>query len=129
MVWGQVEGFPLTPGLVYRWTDGTPKKNIRKVVWFGDGMVSKVRVQTTSQSVPHALFKAVRFNTFFPFPRLQVHADKLQPYFVFAQCFCPISFATVTTYKDTIFHSLQVRFSTDLYATLHVLVIFDALGA
>ncbi|KAG7323123.1 hypothetical protein KOW79_012825 [Hemibagrus wyckioides] len=77
MVWGQVEGFPLAPGLVYRWTDGTPK-NIRKVVWFRDGMVSKV------------------------------HPDKLQPYSVFAQCFCPNSFATVMTYKDTIFHSLQV---------------------
>ncbi|KAK3547574.1 hypothetical protein QTP86_025475, partial [Hemibagrus guttatus] len=78
MVWGQVEGFPLAPGLVYRWTDGTPKKNIRKVVWFGDGMVSKV------------------------------HPDDLLPYSVFAQCFCPNSFATVTTYEDAIFHSLQV---------------------
>lgn len=46
MVWGRVKGFVLIPGLVYRWTDGKPKRHIRKVVWFGDGIVSKVRVQT-----------------------------------------------------------------------------------
>ncbi|XP_076840262.1 uncharacterized protein LOC143485023 isoform X2 [Brachyhypopomus gauderio] len=49
-----------------------------EVVWFGDRMVSKV------------------------------HKDGLRPFSAFAQCFCPNSFATVTTYKDSIFHSLQV---------------------
>ncbi|GAA6110991.1 uncharacterized protein LOC113641932 isoform X1 [Tachysurus ichikawai] len=78
MVWGRVKGFVLIPGLVYRWTDGKPKRHIRKVVWFGDGIVSKV------------------------------HPDELLPYFVFAQCFCPDFFAVETTYKNAIFHSLQV---------------------
>ncbi|KAF4078242.1 hypothetical protein AMELA_G00197160 [Ameiurus melas] len=78
MVWGQVEGFDLSPGLVHRWTDGKPRKYIRKVVWFGDGIVSTV------------------------------HSDDLRPYASFAQCFSPNSFATVMTYKDAIFHSLQV---------------------
>ncbi|MCI4387481.1 hypothetical protein PGIGA_G00074640 [Pangasianodon gigas] len=78
MVWGQVESFALSPGLVHRWTEGKPRKHIRKVVWFGDGMVSKV------------------------------HSDGLWPYAAFAQCFCPNSFAMVMTYKDAIFHSLQV---------------------
>ncbi|XP_046726063.1 uncharacterized protein LOC124399272 isoform X2 [Silurus meridionalis] len=77
MVWGRVWGSALSPGLVLRWTDRKPRKYLRKVVWFGDGMVTKV------------------------------NADGLQPYTAFAQCFCSNSFAKVTTYKDAIFHSLQ----------------------
>ncbi|KAM9445621.1 uncharacterized protein Hap1MRO34_024404 [Clarias gariepinus] len=78
MVWGTMGDFALCPGLVQRWTGGKPKKYIRKVMWFGDSTVS------------------------------EVHSDDLRPYSAFAQHFCPKLFATMTTYKDSIFHSLKV---------------------
>uniref|UniRef100_A0AAR2IM11 DNA (cytosine-5-)-methyltransferase n=1 Tax=Pygocentrus nattereri TaxID=42514 RepID=A0AAR2IM11_PYGNA len=78
MVWGSVEGFAVWPGLVEELTRLKNGDTLCKVAWFGDGMISEIR------------------------------SDALQPYSVFAQCFCPNSFATVTAYKDAIFRSLQV---------------------
>lgn len=114
MVWGLVEGAALSPGLVCRWTEGKPTKYIRNVVWFGDGLVSKVRVQTVDLSCINSSY----FKLSCPLLWLQVHPDGLQPYAAFAQCFCPHSFATSMTYKNAIFHSLQVRFSITLYAAV-----------
>ncbi|KAI4892939.1 hypothetical protein NFI96_014181 [Prochilodus magdalenae] len=78
MVWGPVEGFAVWPGLVQKLTRQENGDTMCKVSWFGDGMISKIP------------------------------SDALQPYSVFAQCFCPNSFATVTAYKDAVFRSLQV---------------------
>uniref|UniRef100_A0A3B1J1Z7 DNA (cytosine-5-)-methyltransferase n=1 Tax=Astyanax mexicanus TaxID=7994 RepID=A0A3B1J1Z7_ASTMX len=76
MVWAQIDGLTMWPGLVQEWT--TKKKGVCKIVRFGDSMVSKTQ------------------------------AESLRPYSAFSQCFCTNSFATVTTYKEAVFHSLQV---------------------
>ncbi|XP_016151354.1 DNA (cytosine-5-)-methyltransferase beta, duplicate b.3 isoform X2 [Sinocyclocheilus grahami] len=78
MVWGPIEGFGLWPGLVQSWDSKTPCGSMRKVIFFGNRMLSEIQV------------------------------DDLLPFFSFAKCFCSNSFATVATYKDAIFNSLQV---------------------
>ncbi|KAG1962003.1 DNA (cytosine-5)-methyltransferase 3B [Pimephales promelas] len=78
MVWGPIEGFGLWPGLVQMWDSKRPCGSIRKVIFFGNRMLSEIQ------------------------------ADDLLPFFSFAKCFCSNSFATVTAYKDAIFSSLQV---------------------
>uniref|UniRef100_A0A672RC30 DNA (cytosine-5-)-methyltransferase n=1 Tax=Sinocyclocheilus grahami TaxID=75366 RepID=A0A672RC30_SINGR len=78
MVWGPIEGFGLWPGLVQSWDSKRPCGSIRKVIFFGNRMLSEVQ------------------------------ADDLLPFFSFAKCFCSNSFATVMAYKDAIFNSLQV---------------------
>lgn len=78
MVWGPIEGFGLWPGLVQSWDSEKPSDSMRKVMFFGNRMV------------------------------LEVSVEDLLPFFSFAQYFCSKSFATVTTYKDAIFSSLQV---------------------
>lgn len=126
MVWGLVEGFAQA-GLVSRWTDGKPRKYIRKVVWFGNGLVSEVRVQTVDVS---CINSSSHLTLSYLFLRLQVHPDSLRPYSVFAQVFCPQSFATAVTYRDAIFHSLKVSPGIDVYAVLtpvadlHILLIW-----
>ncbi|KAI7794380.1 putative DNA methyltransferase dnmt5, partial [Triplophysa rosa] len=78
MVWGPIEGFGLWPGLVQSLDSEKPCDSMRKVMFFGNRMV------------------------------LESSEGDLLPFFSFAQCFCSNSFATVTTYKDAIFSSLQV---------------------
>ncbi|XP_051518544.1 DNA (cytosine-5)-methyltransferase 3B-like [Myxocyprinus asiaticus] len=78
MVWGQIEGLGLWPGLVQSWDSVSPCGSMRKVVFFGNKMVS------------------------------EIHSDNLQPFSSFVKCFCSNSFATVTMYKEAIFSSLQV---------------------
>ncbi|XP_052396567.1 uncharacterized protein LOC127944572 isoform X2 [Carassius gibelio] len=78
MVWGPIEGFGLWPGLVQSWDSKSPCGSMRKVIFFGNRMISEVQ------------------------------ADNLLPFFSFAKCFCSNSFATVMAYKDAIFSSLQV---------------------
>ncbi|XP_062872132.1 DNA (cytosine-5-)-methyltransferase beta, duplicate b.3 [Trichomycterus rosablanca] len=79
MVWGQMESCcPLRPGLVREWIGEKPRKSMCRVEWFVNGMMTKV------------------------------HTASLQPFSAFAQCFCPNAFATMTLYKEAIFHSLQV---------------------
>lgn len=131
MVWGLVEGFAQS-GLVSRWTDGKPRKYIRKVVWFGNGLVSEVRVQTVDVS---CINSSSHLTLSYLFLHLQVHTDSLRPYSVFAQVFCPQSFSTAVTYKDAIFHSLKVSLGIDVYAVLtpaanllHILLILIYLG-
>uniref|UniRef100_A0A4W5M3S2 DNA (cytosine-5-)-methyltransferase n=1 Tax=Hucho hucho TaxID=62062 RepID=A0A4W5M3S2_9TELE len=43
LVWGQIEGYSLWPGIVQPWKGRQAAKSIRKVEWFGDGMFSEVR--------------------------------------------------------------------------------------
>ncbi|KAK6303611.1 hypothetical protein J4Q44_G00260650 [Coregonus suidteri] len=81
LVWGQVEGYSLWPGIVQPWKGRQAAKSIRKVEWFGDGMFSEINTQ------------------------------KLLQFGAFAQCFCANSFATLVTYRDAIFQSLQVAAS------------------
>ncbi|XP_073679162.1 DNA (cytosine-5-)-methyltransferase beta, duplicate b.3 [Garra rufa] len=78
MVWGPIEGFGLWPGLVQNWDSKKPCGSMRKVIFFGNRMLSEIQV------------------------------DDLLPFFAFAKCFCSNSFATKATYKDAIFNSLQV---------------------
>uniref|UniRef100_A0A8C2HDV8 DNA (cytosine-5-)-methyltransferase n=1 Tax=Cyprinus carpio TaxID=7962 RepID=A0A8C2HDV8_CYPCA len=78
MVWGPIEGFGLWPGLVQRWDSKRPCGSMRKVIFFGNRLLSEIQ------------------------------ADDLLPFFSFAKCFCSNSFATVMAYKDAIFYSLQV---------------------
>ena len=46
MVWGPVEGFAVWPGLVQKLTRQENGDTMCKVSWFGDGMISKVRIRT-----------------------------------------------------------------------------------
>uniref|UniRef100_A0A8C1Z7J0 DNA (cytosine-5-)-methyltransferase n=1 Tax=Cyprinus carpio TaxID=7962 RepID=A0A8C1Z7J0_CYPCA len=78
MVWGPIEGFGLWPGLVQSWDSKRPCGSMRKVIFFGNRLLSEIQ------------------------------ADDLLPFFSFAKCFCSNSFATVMAYKDAIFYSLQV---------------------
>ncbi|XP_051947826.1 DNA (cytosine-5)-methyltransferase 3B-like [Xyrauchen texanus] len=78
MVWGQIEGLGLWPGLIQSWDSVSPCGSMRNVVFFGNKMVS------------------------------EIHSDNLQPFSSFVKCFCSNSFATVTMYKEAIFSSLQV---------------------
>ncbi|KAL7864666.1 hypothetical protein AOLI_G00160860 [Acnodon oligacanthus] len=77
MVWGPVEGFVVWPGLVEELTGLKDGDTMCKVAWFGDGMISEIR------------------------------SDALQPYSVFAQCFCPNSFATVAANRTETVFSLE----------------------
>nr|XP_029477722.1 uncharacterized protein LOC115102196 isoform X2 [Oncorhynchus nerka] len=81
LVWGQMGGFSLWPGTVQPWKGRQAAKSIRKVEWFGDGMLSEKNTR------------------------------RLLPFGSFAQCFCTNSFATLVTYRDAIFQSLQVAAS------------------
>ncbi|XP_067228552.1 DNA (cytosine-5-)-methyltransferase 3 beta, duplicate b.2 [Chanodichthys erythropterus] len=78
MVWGPIDGFGLWPGLVQSWDSKRPCGSMRKVIFFGNRILSEIQ------------------------------ADDLLPFFSFAKCFCSNSFATVKAYKDAIFNSLQV---------------------
>ncbi|XP_030623652.1 uncharacterized protein LOC115806935 [Chanos chanos] len=81
LVWGQVEGFSIWPGVVQNWERRRATDSICKVMWFGDGMYS------------------------------EISSKGLLPFADFAECFCNISFGTHSTYKDAIFQSLQVAAS------------------
>uniref|UniRef100_A0A8C8MKZ0 DNA (cytosine-5-)-methyltransferase n=1 Tax=Oncorhynchus tshawytscha TaxID=74940 RepID=A0A8C8MKZ0_ONCTS len=81
LVWGRIGGFSLWPGTVQPWKGRQAAKSIRKVEWFGDGMLSEKNTRG------------------------------LLPFGSFAQCFCTNSFATLVTYRDAIFQSLQVAAS------------------
>uniref|UniRef100_A0A8C1Q8Q1 DNA (cytosine-5-)-methyltransferase n=1 Tax=Cyprinus carpio TaxID=7962 RepID=A0A8C1Q8Q1_CYPCA len=81
MVWGPIEGFGLWPGLVQSWDSKRPCGSMRKVIFFGNRLLSEV----------------------------EKWLYDLLPFFSFAKCFCSNSFATVMAYKDAIFYSLQVR--------------------
>uniref|UniRef100_A0A8C7KNS8 DNA (cytosine-5-)-methyltransferase n=1 Tax=Oncorhynchus kisutch TaxID=8019 RepID=A0A8C7KNS8_ONCKI len=81
LVWGPIRGFSLWPGTVQPWKGRQAAKSIRKVEWFGDGMLSEKNTRG------------------------------LLPFGSFAQCFCTNSFATLVTYRDAIFQSLQVAAS------------------
>uniref|UniRef100_A0A8C7S375 DNA (cytosine-5-)-methyltransferase n=1 Tax=Oncorhynchus mykiss TaxID=8022 RepID=A0A8C7S375_ONCMY len=81
LVWGQIEGFSLWPGTVQPWKGRQAANRIRKVEWFGAGMFSEINTRG------------------------------LLPFGSFAQCFCANSFATLVTYRDAMFQSLQVAAS------------------
>ncbi|KAL1021359.1 hypothetical protein UPYG_G00012300 [Umbra pygmaea] len=78
LIWGKVEGYSLWPGIVQEWKRRLPAVGIRKVEWFGRGMFS------------------------------EINCKGLLPFGSFAQYFCPNSFATMVTYRDAIFQSLQL---------------------
>uniref|UniRef100_A0A674C2E0 DNA (cytosine-5-)-methyltransferase n=1 Tax=Salmo trutta TaxID=8032 RepID=A0A674C2E0_SALTR len=81
LVWGQIDGYSLWPGIVQPWKGRQAAKNIRKIEWCGDGMFSEINTRGLLQ------------------------------FGAFAQCFSANSFATLVTYRDAIFQSLQVAAS------------------
>uniref|UniRef100_A0A4W5M1D2 DNA (cytosine-5-)-methyltransferase n=1 Tax=Hucho hucho TaxID=62062 RepID=A0A4W5M1D2_9TELE len=78
LVWGQIEGYSLWPGIVQPWKGRQAAKSIRKVEW----------------DIMFLLFS--------------INTQGLLQFGAFAQFFCTNSFATLVTYRDAIFQSLQV---------------------
>uniref|UniRef100_A0A4W4G9J5 DNA (cytosine-5-)-methyltransferase n=1 Tax=Electrophorus electricus TaxID=8005 RepID=A0A4W4G9J5_ELEEL len=78
LVWGKVKGFSWWPGLVVDWKTKTPRQSLRRVEWFGDGMYS------------------------------EIYTERLLPFASFTKCFCNNSFASLPTYKDAIYHVLEL---------------------
>ncbi|XP_017295445.1 DNA (cytosine-5)-methyltransferase 3B [Kryptolebias marmoratus] len=77
LVWGQIEGFSPWPGIIVPYKRGLRLPEKRMVEWYGQRMCSQVSLQT------------------------------LQPYSEFDRHFCAKSFATLVTYREAIFSSLQ----------------------
>ncbi|XP_058499785.1 uncharacterized protein LOC131469012 isoform X2 [Solea solea] len=77
LVWGKVEGFSLWPAITMISEGQTQPPQKTMVEWYGQKMFSQVDLQT------------------------------LKPYASFAKFFCANSFATIHTYKEAIFLSLE----------------------
>ncbi|XP_062396865.1 uncharacterized protein LOC134087406 [Sardina pilchardus] len=77
LVWGNVTGYSRWPGEVLPWRTKNTKPGIRKVKWFGDGLLSRI------------------------------HVGGLHPFSAFAESFCHKSLATLAPYKAAILQSLQ----------------------
>ncbi|XP_048097329.1 uncharacterized protein LOC125293455 isoform X1 [Alosa alosa] len=77
LVWGNVTGYSRWPGVVLPWRTKNTKPGIRKVKWFGDGLLSRI------------------------------HVGGLHPFSAFAESFCHKSLATLAPYKAAILQSLQ----------------------
>ncbi|KAL6458865.1 hypothetical protein MHYP_G00323370 [Metynnis hypsauchen] len=78
LVWGKVKGFSWWPGLVVAWKSKTSPPSLRRVEWFGDGMYS------------------------------EIYTERLLPFAAFSECFCKNSYASLPTYKDAIYQSLEL---------------------
>ncbi|XP_040008597.1 uncharacterized protein LOC120803781 isoform X2 [Xiphias gladius] len=77
LVWGKVEDFSPWPAIIIPCTEENQLPGKRMVEWYGQRMSSQVSLQTT------------------------------KPFTAFSQYFCARSFATLVTYKEAIFLSLQ----------------------
>ncbi|KAL2104308.1 hypothetical protein ACEWY4_001176 [Coilia grayii] len=77
LVWGNVTGYSAWPGQVQAWRTKNTKPSIRKVRWYGDGLISRM------------------------------HVHGLHPFSAFPDCFCHQSLATLAQYKAAIIQSLQ----------------------
>uniref|UniRef100_A0AAR2IL56 DNA (cytosine-5-)-methyltransferase n=1 Tax=Pygocentrus nattereri TaxID=42514 RepID=A0AAR2IL56_PYGNA len=78
LVWGKVKGFSWWPGLVVAWKSKTSPPSLRRVEWFGDGMYS------------------------------EIYTERLLPFAAFSECFCKNSYASLPTYKDAVYQSLEL---------------------
>ncbi|KAF3697374.1 DNA (cytosine-5)-methyltransferase 3B [Channa argus] len=77
MVWGKVEGFSLWPAMIISCKEENLPPERRTVGWYGQTVSSQVSLQT------------------------------LKPFAFFGNFFCANSFATLVTYREAIFLSLQ----------------------
>ncbi|XP_072223315.1 uncharacterized protein [Leuresthes tenuis] len=77
LVWGHIEGFPSWPGVIVPYRMESQPPGKKMVEWYGQKMSSQVSLQA------------------------------LDPYDDFGQHFCANSFATLVTYREAIFLSLQ----------------------
>ncbi|XP_063064322.1 uncharacterized protein LOC134456735 [Engraulis encrasicolus] len=77
LVWGNVTGYSSWPGEVLPWRTKDTKHSVRKIRWFGDGLVSRM------------------------------HIRGLNPFSAFPDFFCHKSLATLAQYKAAIMQSLQ----------------------
>ncbi|XP_062314360.1 uncharacterized protein LOC134018441 isoform X2 [Osmerus eperlanus] len=78
LVWGHMEGCSMWPGVVRAWESRPVPSGVRRVEWYLDGMFSEIGTQG------------------------------LHRFAAFSQHFCANSFATLITYREAIFKSLQV---------------------
>ncbi|XP_067097019.1 uncharacterized protein [Osmerus mordax] len=78
LVWGHMEGCSMWPGVVRVWESRPVPSGVRRVEWYLDGMFSEIGTQG------------------------------LHRFAAFSQHFCANSFATLITYREAIFKSLQV---------------------
>ncbi|XP_023812790.1 DNA (cytosine-5)-methyltransferase 3B isoform X2 [Oryzias latipes] len=77
LVWGLIEGFSPWPGVVIPTRGEQQLPGKRMVEWYGQKMTSQITLQN------------------------------LKPFAAFSQHFCPNSYATLITYREAIFSSLQ----------------------
>ncbi|KAM4736751.1 uncharacterized protein FYW61_004416 [Anableps anableps] len=77
LVWGQIDSFSPWPGIVVPFKGQTQLPQKRMVEWYGQRMCSQVGVES------------------------------LKPFAAFSQYFCANSFATLVTYREAVFSSLQ----------------------
>lgn len=77
LVWGKIQGFSTWPGIIVPYRKEREIPEKRMVEWYGQRMSSQVSVQA------------------------------LTPFAAFGQKFCSNSFATLVTYREAIFLSLQ----------------------
>ncbi|XP_036386719.1 uncharacterized protein LOC118779008 [Megalops cyprinoides] len=78
LVWGKLKGFSQWPGLVVGWRSKQVPTAMRRVEWFGDGMLS------------------------------EMHTGALLPFAAFSKCFCNNSFSSLPAYKDAIYQVLEL---------------------
>lgn len=129
LVWGQMDGFPCWPGIIRSSAGPSELPDCWTVEWYGQGMCSQVRQRTRghlveacrrscaceqenehrSSAVAQTLSRVW----------LQMSAQALQPFANFAQCFSANSFATLFSYREAIFLSLQVCVHVSVFPNIH----------
>uniref|UniRef100_A0A8C7ZD26 DNA (cytosine-5-)-methyltransferase n=1 Tax=Oryzias sinensis TaxID=183150 RepID=A0A8C7ZD26_9TELE len=78
LVWGRVKSLSLWPGMVTPWKSKTSPVGMRRVEWFGDGMIS------------------------------ETNTEGLLPFSTFSKSFCKNSYASLPMYKKAIYEILEL---------------------
>ncbi|XP_047226829.1 DNA (cytosine-5-)-methyltransferase 3 beta, duplicate a isoform X2 [Girardinichthys multiradiatus] len=78
LVWGKLSGISLWPGLVIPWKSKQASPDMRRVEWFGDGMVS------------------------------EISTERLKPFSSFTLFFCKNSFTSLPTYREAIYQICEL---------------------
>uniref|UniRef100_H2MIN9 DNA (cytosine-5-)-methyltransferase n=1 Tax=Oryzias latipes TaxID=8090 RepID=H2MIN9_ORYLA len=78
LVWGRVKSLSLWPGMVIPWKSKSSPVGMRRVEWFGDGMIS------------------------------ETNTEGLLPFSTFSKSFCKNSYASLPMYKKAIYEILEL---------------------
>uniref|UniRef100_A0A3P9M6C2 DNA (cytosine-5-)-methyltransferase n=1 Tax=Oryzias latipes TaxID=8090 RepID=A0A3P9M6C2_ORYLA len=78
LVWGRVKSLSLWPGMVTPWKSKSSPVGMRRVEWFGDGMIS------------------------------ETNTEGLLPFSTFSKSFCKNSYASLPMYKKAIYEILEL---------------------